>query len=598
MMRAMVRLLAACATGLALAASAACGGDEGGAPNRIAAPGETQRGAATAPSRQTADPVASLTTAQLAGQRLVASMRGTATPPAALRRRIARGELAGVILFAENGDTVAAARRLADRLQAIRRPPGLRDPLLIMIDQEGGAVRRLRDAPPAQSAARMAAAGRGATRAAGAATGRALRRAGVNVDLAPVADVAGRGSALAREGRTFGRTPARAGALASAFVRGLRAGGVASAVKHFPGMGAARANTDDAVVRIGASAARLRARDEPPFRAAIAAGAELVMLANAIYPALDRDRPASLSRAIAVGELRDRLGFDGVTITDDLEANALKPFGDPGPLAELGAAAGVDLLLFARSYQATERAAAGLERAVAAGRLSRAQLEAGARRVLALRAALARRETVALEPVADAAPADPPFTFAARRLTAAQRRAMTGVSWRPGCPVGLGDLRRLRIAHWDFRGRRRIGRLIVHRDAVAAMRTAFARLYEARFPIRRMRPVDAYGGDDFASIEADNTSAFNCRPATGSTRWSQHAYGRAIDVNPIENPYVGADGTTAHRRSIPYLDRSDVRPGMAVPRGPLVRAFAAAGWGWGGRWRSPRDHQHFSAAGT
>src|SRR5690606_18716100 len=143
------------------------------------------------------------------------------------------------------------------------------------------------------------------------------------------------------------------------------------------------------VVRIGASAAELRARDEPPFRAAIAAGAPLVMLANAVYPALDPQRPASLSRPIATRELRGRLGFDGVTITDDLEANALRPFGDAPRRAGLGVAAGVDLLLSARSYDAPGRAAAGLERAVATGRLSRARLEAGARRVLALRAQLA-----------------------------------------------------------------------------------------------------------------------------------------------------------------------------------------------------------------
>jgi D-alanyl-D-alanine carboxypeptidase-like protein len=198
---------------------------------------------------------------------------------------------------------------------------------------------------------------------------------------------------------------------------------------------------------------------------------------------------------------------------------------------------------------------------------------------------------------APSALAVPGFTFSARGLSDAQRQRMTGVSWHEGCPVGLDDLRDLRVAHWDFRGRRRVGELVVNRDAVAAMRTAFAALYAGRFPIRRMRPVDAYRGDDYASIEADNTSAFNCRAATGSTHWSQHAYGRAIDVNPIENPYVYANGTTTHAASRPYLDRSRVRPGMAVAGGPLVRAFAGVGWGWGGSWSPPRDLQHFSATG-
>jgi hypothetical protein len=112
-----------------------------------------------------------------------------------------------------------------------------------------------------------------------------------------------------------------------------------------------------------------------------------------------------------------------------------------------------------------------------------------------------------------------------------------------------------------------------------------------------MQPVDAYGGSDFRSIEADNTSSFNCRAATGSTRWSEHAYGHAIDIDPIENPYVEG-GTTSHGASRPYLDRSRDRPGMAYPGSVVVQAFAAVGWGWRGSWSgSVRDYQHFSVSG-
>jgi hypothetical protein len=125
----------------------------------------------------------------------------------------------------------------------------------------------------------------------------------------------------------------------------------------------------------------------------------------------------------------------------------------------------------------------------------------------------------------------------------------------------------------------------------------FRRLYGARFPIRRMEPVDRYGGDDYRSIEADNTSSFNCRNATGSTRWSNHAYGRAIDVNPIENPYVSG-GTTSHPASRPYLDRARHGRGTAYEGGALVEAFRSVGWGWGGTWSgSVRDYQHFSVNG-
>ena len=173
---------------------------------------------------------------------------------------------------------------------------------------------------------------------------------------------------------------------------------------------------------------------------------------------------------------------------------------------------------------------------------------------------------------------------------------MTGVSWRPACPVPLRDLRVLTASHWGFDGRVRRGRLIVHEDVAADVLLVLRRLYAARFPIRRMAPVDAYGGSDFRSIEADNTSAFNCRVVEGTSRWSEHAYGRSIDLNPIENPYV-SDGRTSHRSSVPYLDRSRRRPGTAHAGGVLVEAFRSIGWGWGGDWSGVKDYQHFSASG-
>ena len=157
---------------------------------------------------------------------------------------------------------------------------------------------------------------------------------------------------------------------------------------------------------------------------------------------------------------------------------------------------------------------------------------------------------------------------------------MTGVSWQPGCPVALRDLRVVTASHWDFTGRVRTGRVIVHRD-VATEVLSVLRLYAARFPLRRVVPVDAYGGSDFRSIEADNTSAFNCRYVDGTRRWSEHAYGRAIDVNPIENPFVSG-GRTSHRASIPFVGRTPCRAGMACTGNVLVHAFAASrlGVGW------------------
>jgi hypothetical protein len=208
---------------------------------------------------------------------------------------------------------------------------------------------------------------------------------------------------------------------------------------------------------------------------------------------------------------------------------------------------------------------------------------------------LAATLAVSFAPGAGAKPAV--FRATTSSITPALGARMTGISWHRGCPVPLRDLRLLTLSYHGFDGRSHTGRMVVNRSAAAPAVAVFRRLYRAGFPIRRMQLVDAYGGGDFRSIEADNTSAFNCRRATGSSSWSNHAYGLAIDVNPIENPYVTASGSVAHRASRPYLKRSRIRPGMAYPGGVLVSAFHAAGWGWGGWWSGDRDYQHFSSNG-
>lgn len=202
---------------------------------------------------------------------------------------------------------------------------------------------------------------------------------------------------------------------------------------------------------------------------------------------------------------------------------------------------------------------------------------------------------VALSAAGPAAAAE--FRAVVKQIPAKQRATMTPKVWRAGCPVGFADLRLVTATHWDFGGRVQTGRLVVHRDVAPRVVTVLRRLYAGNFPIRRMIPIEAYGGSDFASIEADNTSAFNCRAATGSSRWSEHAYGRAIDLNPIENPYVEPGGKVYHTASRPYIDRSRLRLGMAVEGGLVVKAFDAAGFGWGGRWTGTKDYQHFSASG-
>jgi hypothetical protein len=171
-------------------------------------------------------------------------------------------------------------------------------------------------------------------------------------------------------------------------------------------------------------------------------------------------------------------------------------------------------------------------------------------------------------------------------------------SYRAGCPVGPVELRTLRLSYWGFDGRAHVGSLVVNRRVTRDVVRVFRRLHAARFPIRRMVPVSAYRGDDDASMAADNTSAFNCRSAVGSTTgsWSMHAYGLAIDVNPVENPYLlgGRVLPPAGRR---YVDRTRRRPGMAVAGGVLVEAFARVGWKWAGTWAGSPDYQHFSPTG-
>jgi hypothetical protein len=171
-------------------------------------------------------------------------------------------------------------------------------------------------------------------------------------------------------------------------------------------------------------------------------------------------------------------------------------------------------------------------------------------------------------------------------------------SYRTGCPVVPADLRLVRVSYQGFDHRTHVGALVVHRRVARDVLTVFRRLYAARFPIRRLTPISAYRGSDDASMAADNTSGFNCRRAVGSTTagWSEHAYGTAIDINPVENPYV-LSGRTLPPAGRAYLDRRRVRRGMAVAGGVVVQAFASVGWKWGGRWTGAPDYQHFSLRG-
>ena len=169
-------------------------------------------------------------------------------------------------------------------------------------------------------------------------------------------------------------------------------------------------------------------------------------------------------------------------------------------------------------------------------------------------------------------------------------------SWHPGCPVAIDDLRLVTVSHWTFSGRAVQGTLVVNRDAAGSIVAVMRRLFAVRYPIQRMRPVEAYNADDERSMADNNTSAFNCRRVSGSDAWSEHAYGRAIDVNPLQNPEVSG-GRVSPPAGARYRDRSLTAAGLIHAGDVVVGAFARAGWGWGGYWRSLKDYQHFSANG-
>jgi hypothetical protein len=175
-------------------------------------------------------------------------------------------------------------------------------------------------------------------------------------------------------------------------------------------------------------------------------------------------------------------------------------------------------------------------------------------------------------------------------------RARMGATWAPGCPVALADLRYLTVSFRGFDGRAHTGELVVNRRVAADVASVFARLYAARFPIEEMRLVTTADLEAHPTGDGNDTAAFVCRPARGQTRWSAHAYGLAIDLDPFQNPFRRGDLVLPELASA-YLDRADRRPGMILPGDVVTTAFASIGWTWGGTFRTPKDLMHFSATG-
>jgi beta-N-acetylhexosaminidase len=351
--------------------------------------------AATPSPKPTTAPMPALSPAQLAGQRVIYSYGGP-TPPAQLFRWIRAGKVAGVIFF---GGNISSPSQLAevvaelDRANASPRNPLHHHPLLLMTDQEGGLVRRL-PGPPELSERDIGGAldPAAAAKDAGRGAGRNLASVGLNVNLAPVLDVYRvPGDFDDQFGRSYSTSAHRVSRLGADFITAQQATGVAATAKHFPGLGAADAsqNTDEQPVTLDVPRSVLHGTDEYPYKAAIRAGVKLAMLSWAVYPALDPRAPAGLSAKIVGGDLRQRLGFTGVTITDALEAGALRAYGTTQHRATLAAGAGMDLILCSAQQAAQgNQARTALSEGYQQGKLNQAAFRAAVQRVLALRSSL------------------------------------------------------------------------------------------------------------------------------------------------------------------------------------------------------------------
>jgi beta-N-acetylhexosaminidase len=334
-----------------------------------------------------------LTPAQLAGQRVIFSYPGT-TPPASLLDQISAGEAGGVIFFGENITSLTQIAGVVAQLKEAHAASPVNSPLLIMTDQEGGIVRRL-PGEPVLSEKRIGASSDPAAEAAAAGTGAGENLAGVgmNTNLAPVLDVFRQAGNFDDEfGRSYSMDPNVCAECGAAMITAQQKLNIAATAKHFPGLGAATVdqNTDLGPVTLDVSLADLRSIDELPFKSAIAAGVRMVMTSWATYPALDAKLPAGLSPTIVQGELRQRLKFRGVTITDALEAGAIASFGTPAQCSVLAANAGMDVLLCsARNVNEGQDTVAALADALQHHALNPGHFEIALRRVLALRDSLA-----------------------------------------------------------------------------------------------------------------------------------------------------------------------------------------------------------------
>ena len=318
---------------------------------------------------------------RLVGQTIVAKL-GSKGPDQDLIKRVRKGQVGGLIAFESD------ANQLKGDVQQLQAAASAGDnpPLLVMVDQEGGDVKRIKAGPPDISPVDLGKSGdEGQSKDQGQKTGAFLKGLGVNVDLAPVLDVSQPNTADSIKSRTFGSSPDTVAKVGVAFAQGLQDGGAVATAKHFPGLGRATANTDDQSVSIAATSDQLQS-DLKPFRAAVAGGVGMVMVSTATYKTLGANKPAALSPTIVKGLLRGQLGFDGVVITDDLEGAAISGTQPPVVAARSALLAGDDLLLYATSTKTSGQALGQLVKEVKGGQLDRSVVQAAYDRITDLKA--------------------------------------------------------------------------------------------------------------------------------------------------------------------------------------------------------------------
>ena len=379
----------AAGTGLAVTALGAATGLTG---SRARAANGAPREQAVLRARADALRTVSLTPQQQAGQRVICSYPGL-TPPSSLLSQISAGEAAGVIILTQNVSTPSQVSSAIQQLRQANAQSPVPAPLLLMTDQEGGEVRRLPGQPTlSEKQIGEAANPVSAASQAGTGAGQNLAGVGLNVNLAPVLGVYRQaGDFLDQYQRSYSMTASTVASLGSAFITAQQKTGVAATAKHFPGLGAATAsqNTDNAPVTLNVPLSSLRGMDELPYPSAISAGVKLVMVSWAVYPALDASLPAGLSPTVVQQELRGRLGFGGVTITDAIEAGALQAYGTSAQRAVSAAAAGMDLILCAAGDASQgQGVVSALASALQSGQLNQASFTASVQRVTALRSTL------------------------------------------------------------------------------------------------------------------------------------------------------------------------------------------------------------------